>query len=112
MNNKHSLIESGIIYNRGAIQNLPSDAAVEVPIALDGAGIHPVSIGNLPEPIARLLHMQVSVQQMAVEAAVHGSKEMAMQALLIDPVIQSTKAAEGLLEELWEINKPFIRSCI
>ena len=85
---------------------------MEVPIAVDATGIRPVSLGELPAAIARLLTVQVGVQQMAVEAAVNGSKELAMQALLLDPVVNSTKAAEQILEELWEINKPYIRKCI
>lgn len=98
--------------NNGAICNLPADAAVEVPIIVDGNGIHPISVGPLPEPIARLLMIQINVQKMAVEAALYGSKEMALQALLIDPVVNSIDAAVKILDELWEINKPYIRKCI
>ena len=56
--------------------------------------------------------MQASVQQLAVEAAVHASKELALQALLIDPVINSSVAAEKILDELWEYNRPYIKPCI
>ena len=112
MNNKKDIIEAGIVYNNGAITNLPFDAAVEVPVMVDATGIHPVTVGDLPSGIARLLTTQIGVQQMAVEAAIHGSKELAMQALLIDPVVNSTNAAKLLLDELWEINKPYIRSCL
>ncbi len=112
IHNKHRWIESGVVYNRHAIANLPFDSAVEVPILVDADGVHPASIGNLPDGIARLLAMQVSVQQMAVEAAVHASKELALQALLIDPVVNSTVAAQKILDELWEINSPYIRKCI
>jgi alpha-galactosidase len=62
--------------------------------------------------VAQLLHMQASVQQLAVEAAVHASKELALQALLIDPVVNSSDAAVKLLDELWEINKPYIRRLV
>ena len=112
LHNKKSFIEAGVIYNQGAIPNLPPDLAVEVPVVADAAGIHPVSLGALPVGIARLLSMQASVQQLAVEAAVHASKELAMQALLIDPVVNSAAAAEKILDELWEVNKPYIRRCI
>jgi alpha-galactosidase len=112
LHNKKRVIESGIVYNRGAISNLPYDAAVEVPVAVDAGGLKPVSVGDLPAPLARILMQQVMVQQMAVEAAVNGSKEMALQALLIDPVTNSMDAAVKLLNELWEYNKPYIRKCI
>jgi alpha-galactosidase len=112
LHNQHRWIESGIVYNQGVIPNLPPDLAVEVPVIADSAGVHPVSQGPLPDACAKLLHMQASVQQLAVEAAVHASKEIALQALLCDPVINSTDAAVKLLDELWEINRPYIRKCI
>jgi alpha-galactosidase len=91
---------------------LPADLAVEVPIVVDAAGVHPVSLGPLPEPIAKLLSVQANVQQLAVEAAVRGSKEIALEALLIDPVVNSTTAAAKVLDELWEINRPYIKCCV
>jgi alpha-galactosidase len=112
LHDKKRVLESGIVPNRGAIPNLPEDAAVEVPVMVDAAGIHPISLGPLPDPIAKLLHTQVCVQQLAVEAAMHGSKEIALQALLIDPVVNSASAAVKLLDELWDVNRSYIRRCI
>jgi alpha-galactosidase len=112
LHNKKHVIESGIVYNRGAIVNLPCDAAVEVPVAVDAGGLKPVSVGDLPAPLARILMQQVMIQQMSVDAAVNGSREMALQALLMDPVTNSMDAADKLLDELWEFNKPYIRKCI
>ena len=59
----------------------------------------------MPDAIAKLLLTQVNVQQLAIEAAVHASKEIALQALLIDPVVNSS-AAVKLLDEMWEVNRP------
>jgi alpha-galactosidase len=112
LHDKKRMLESGIVLNRGAIPNLAADAAVEVPVIADAAGIHPVSLGPLPDGIAKLLSIQVNVQALAVEAAVRASKELALQALLIDPVINSAVAAEKLLDELWEVNRPYIRPCL
>lgn len=112
LHHRKALIESGVVYNQKTIPNLPAIAAVEVPIMADMAGIHPVSLGPLPDPVAKLMTVQVNVQQLAVEAAVQASKELALQALLIDPVVNSATAAVRLLDELWEINRPYIRKCI
>ena len=79
---------------------------------MDGTGVHPLSLGKLPEALAGLLTSQAIVQKLSVEAAIHGSKELALQALLVDPVVNSITAAEQLLEELWEINQPYIRSSV
>ncbi len=74
MHDKKRVLESGIVYNRGVIPNLPGDAAVEVPVMADAAGIHPISLGPLPDAIAKLLTVQVQVQQLAIEAAVRGPR--------------------------------------
>lgn len=110
--NERRVLESAVVRNDGAIANLAAEAAVEVPVSVDAAGVHPISLGPLPDAIAKLLAMQVSVQQLAVEAAVRASKEIALQALLIDPVVNSSDAALRILDELWEANRPFIRPCL
>ena len=92
--------------------NLPVEAAVEVQSLRMLMGSIRFRLGPLPDPITKLLMMQVNVQQLAVEAAVHGSKEIALQALLIDPVVNSAEAAVHILDELWEINRPYIRPCV
>ena len=112
LHDRKQLIESTVVHNRGVIPNLPANAAVEVPAVADAAGVHPVSLGPLPDAVSKLMAIQVNVQQLAVEAAMQGSKELALQALLIDPVTNSEDAARGLLDELWEINRPYIRKCI
>jgi alpha-galactosidase len=112
LHNQKRFLESAIVFNQGTIPNLPAELAVEVPAVADAAGIHPISLGPLPDPVAKLMSMQASVQQLAVDAAVHASKELALQALLIDPVVNSAAAASKLLDELWEANRPFIRKCI
>ncbi len=112
VHNKKTQIEAGVVHNRGAIHNLPYDCAVEVPIAVDGSGFHPVAVGDLPAPIAALLATQAGVQRLSVEAAVRGSKELTLQALLVDPVVNTISGAEKLLDELWAANEPYIRACI
>ena len=112
IHDKKRVLESGIVFNQSVIPNLPDEAAVEVPVIADAAGIHPISLGPLPNAIAKLLTVQVQVQQLAVEAAVLASKEIALQALLIDPVVNSATAAVKLLDELWEANRPYIRPCL
>ena len=110
--NQPRIIPSAVVPNGGAIQGLPGDIAVELPIAVDGTGIHKFHIGEMPMGIRSLMNAQVGPQQLSVEAAVRGSKEIALQALLCDPAVNSSYAAEKLLDELWEINRAYIRNCL
>jgi len=85
--------------NIGQISNLPLGATVETPVQVNGAGIHPVHIGALPEPIAELCRREITVAQLCVDAAVEGSREKALQCLLLDPVITDIDVAKKILDE-------------
>jgi alpha-galactosidase len=96
------------IPNQGNITNLPEGVIVEVPALIDGSGVHGLSMGDLPKPIAAFCNIQVTIQELAVEAAVTGSYETALQALLIDPVVQSVDAAKKALDELLNVHAPYL----
>ena len=110
--NKKLNLPAAIVYNGGAIPQLPDDIAVEIPVTVDGAGVHKSITENLPDGVIGMLSMQVSPQRLSVLAAVNGSKEIALQALLCEPTISSTAAAEKINDELFEINKKYIKKCL
>lgn len=85
--------------NHGQIPNLPQDSIVETPVFVDGAGIHPVHVEALPEGVAELCRRELFVSQMGVDAAVEGSREKAMQCLLLDPVITDIEQAKLILND-------------
>ncbi|GAB1469479.1 alpha-glucosidase/alpha-galactosidase [Chloroflexota bacterium] len=85
--------------NQGQISNLPKDAIVETPVHVSGAGIQPVHVGALPEPIAELCRRETTVAQLCVDAAVEGSYEKALQCLLLDPVVPDMHVARKILDD-------------
>ncbi len=94
--------------NQGQIANLPPGAIVETPVIVDGAGIHPIHVGALPEPIAELLRRETAVAQLAVDAAVEGSREKALQCLLLDPVITDLDTARRVLDDYLTSYKQYL----
>lgn len=84
--------------NIGQIPNLPHGATVETPVVVDGAGIHPVPVGPLPEPIAELCRRELTVTQLCVDAAIEGDRQKALQCLLLDPVVNDFEAAKQILD--------------
>jgi alpha-galactosidase len=98
-NSQHRELAVNVV-NAGLVPNLPDWAVVEVPATVDGSGVHGTPVGPLPEPIAAMCRTQIAVMDRAVEAGVHGDKGAALQALLLDPVVDSVRAAEDILEEL------------
>jgi alpha-galactosidase len=85
--------------NVGQISNLPLGATVESPVHVNGAGIHPVHVGALLEPIAELLRREITAAQLCVDSAVEGSREKALQCLLLDPVITDVDTARKILDD-------------
>jgi len=85
--------------NEGQVSNLPLRATLETPVVVDGAGIHPVHVGALPEPVAELCRRETVVAQLGVDAAVEGSREKALQCLLLDPVITDMGTAKKILDD-------------
>ncbi len=77
---------NGNVRNDGYITNLPEACCVEVPCFVDGGGVHPVKIGDLPSQLAALNMSNVQVQMLAAEAALTGDPELAVQACAMDPL--------------------------
>lgn len=97
--------------NRGAIDNLPPEAIVEVSAMVGGYGIQPTHVGPLPEPVAATLRQHITVQELTVEAALTGDRQIALQAFLQDPQIASVLTPEGtvdLLDELLEAHADYL----
>ena len=85
--------------NTGQISNLPLGTIVETPVMVDGAGIHPVHVGSLPEPVAELCRRELMTAQLGVDAAVEGNYEKALQCLLLDPAIHDLDSAKLILDD-------------
>jgi alpha-galactosidase len=85
--------------NVGQVSNLPQGCTVETPVIVDGAGIHPVHVGVLPEPVAELCRRETVVAQLCVDSAVEGNREKALQCLLLDPVITDIGTARKILDD-------------
>ena len=86
--------------NDGYIENVSRDAVVEVPGIVDRGRVCGVPVGALPGPIASMVQNEVEIQKLAVDAAVTGSRELALAALTIDPVVNSARTAEALLDDI------------
>lgn len=87
------------VVNQGHITNLPDGCIVEIPGYVDRNGINLPIVGDLPLACAATCSASVRVQEMAVEAAVHGDVTLLKQAMLHDPLT----AAVCNPEEIWQM---------
>ncbi len=75
----------GNVMNNGLIDNLVSDACVEVTCVVDKNGITPQPVGRLPVQLAGLNMTNVNCQLMTIEAAVTKKREDIYRAAMLDP---------------------------
>jgi alpha-galactosidase len=89
----------GNVRNSDLITNLPADACVELPCLVDGAGVQPTWIGELPPQLAALNRTFLNVAELTVRAALEGRPEYVRQAVMLDP----NAAATLSLDAIWEL---------
>ncbi|CQR54575.1 alpha-glucosidase/alpha-galactosidase [Paenibacillus riograndensis] len=99
-------LETGRVYrghfntvNNGIITNLPDDAVIEAPGYVDHNGISMPVVGDLPLGPAAVCNVSISVQRLAVEAAVHGDDKLLRQAFMMDPLV----GAVCNPKEIWQM---------
>ncbi len=96
------------IRNDGSIPGLPDDAVVEVPCTVDRDGAHPLAQRDLPPDMAGLVSHVKAYERLAVEAAMTGSRETMIRALVTNPLVGQFPLAERLTDTLLDANRHFL----
>lgn len=97
--NAPTYLDSINILNRGAIENLPADAVVDIPAVVVGGEVRGVRVGKLPVIGAELCRRQITIHELVVEATLAGDRQQALQAMALDPYVRTLAQARGILEE-------------
>ena len=86
--------------NTGQAPNLPMGMVIETPAVTDGRGIHAIQQNPLPTAAAGALATRFAWVETVVEAALEGSRDKFIQALILDGAVGSPDAAVKLADEL------------
>ncbi|MFI0452987.1 6-phospho-beta-glucosidase [Actinomadura sp. 6N118] len=86
------------VRNRDTLAGLDSDAVVEVPCVVDAGGARPVAGDPLPDHALGLVASVKAVERAVLEAATTGSRQAALRAMAIHPLVDSVTVARRLLE--------------
>lgn len=102
---------NGNILNDGYIKNLPDHVCVEIPVYADKQGMHPVTIGDLPAPLAAMNQSNISLQSLAAQAAYKADPELVFWAIAMDPLTSSVltlKEIRDMTIEMFEAQKAWL----
>ena len=96
------------VANNGAVKEWPAEWVLELPAKVRRSGITPISAEPLPLACFGLIAQIKSFELLTVEAAVHGDREAAYQALLAHPLGPKADQVQVVLDDLLETHKPYL----
>lgn len=96
------------VANQGILDFIPDEACIEVncKVLKDGPVAMPITL--VPPAVKGLIHAVKTYEQLAIEAAVSGSRDLALTALAHHPLVPSVNDAEAMLNEMLERNKRYL----
>lgn len=95
------------IPNLGFIKQLPEFIAVEVPAIIDSKGVHGIKV-NMPAGIGGLLSNQIAIHDLTADAVIEGSRDLVIQALLVDSVNDKCRAIPELVDVMISRQGPWL----
>ncbi len=101
----------GNVLNTHLIDNLSTDACVEVPCLVDNQGIHPCHVGALPLQLAAMNSSNIYPQLLTIEAARTKRKDAVYQAAMMDPHTGGELSLDDIVsmcDELLEAHKDWL----
>lgn len=94
--------------NQGAVAEWSADWVLEMPVRVNRRGFHPLPSEPLP-PVCFGLLAQVKVfELLTIEAAIHGDRKSAYQALLAHPLGPQADRIQAVLDDLLKVNHPYL----
>lgn len=105
------IIHGNLAPNHGLIPNLPAEGCVEVACLVDANGVQPTKAGRLPQQMAAICDSNMRVCDLAADAAVYKSKQLAEWALMLDPLtaaVCSPAEIKEMTRRLFEAEKDFL----
>jgi 6-phospho-beta-glucosidase len=92
----------------GVVKGWPDTWVLEMPCKIDKSGIHPLPAEPLPPVCFGLLAQVKAYELLTVEAAVHGDRNAAFQALLAHPLGPSADCVQTVLDDMLTTNLKYL----
>ncbi len=101
----------GNVPNSGLISNLPDGCCVEVPCLVDGSGVQPTYVGDLPAACAGVNLASIGLQGCVVEAFRSRSRELVVAAVALDRLTGSLLSLDqiaAMTDELFDAEQRWL----
>lgn len=91
--------------NQGQASYLPKDAIVECNAAAIGGGFAAVMADDLPPALIAKLQSRIAAIEITVDAALNGSRDLMLEALLADGAVADPDTARSLRDDLIDAHR-------
>jgi 6-phospho-beta-glucosidase len=81
---------------------------VEVPALVGHSGATPLPVAPFPPEMLGLIQAVTAYEELAIEAARTGDRDVALRALLAHPLVREWDLAVPLLDELLAANRAYL----
>ena len=88
------------VSNQANVAGLRDDDVVEVPCLVNANGAHPLHVGPPPESVRVMLNRVKAYERATVAAALSGSRDEAIEALTLNPLVGDKAIAVRLAKAL------------
>lgn len=92
------------VRNGNTLSALDGDAVIEVPCLVDANGAHPLAVAPLPGHATGLVCSVKAVEREVLAAAESGSRQTAVKAFALHPLVDSVAVARRLAEGYAEVH--------
>ena len=102
---------NGNVPNNSLVDNLPSQACVEVPVWASATGLEPVGVGSIPAQCAMLTGLSAQIEEMAVEGILEGDPTLIYQAIAHDPLsaaVLSLQEIRSMVNDMFAVNQEYM----
>jgi len=96
------------VRHHGTVTGWPADWVLEMPCKVDKKGVHPIPIEPLPLACFGLIAQVKMYELLTVEAAVHGDRKAAYQALLAHPLGPKADKVQEVLDDMLKANREYL----
>lgn len=94
--------------HRGAVEVWPADWVLEIPCKVNKSGITPLPAKPLPMACFGLVTQIKAYELLTVEAAVHGDRKAAYEALLVHPLGPTADRVQAVLNDLLATHRSYL----
>ena len=94
--------------NNGAVKDWPANWVLEMPAKISRKGVEALPAEPLPPVCIGLIAQVKAFELLTVEAAVHGDRDAAYQALLVHPLGPKADKIPAVLEDMLETHREFL----